>query len=87
MTTFMGDEDFKAKVLSHIEETKKFQQKVSVALFGDDDSEIVGLAKRVKDAEAYIEKDKKLKWMGAGVIAFVTAVATHAKEFWHWLIS
>lgn len=50
----------------HAQKSSEFQQKVSTAIFGDKDAEILGLAKRVKDAENYIDEDKKFKAKVAG---------------------
>jgi len=37
--------------------------------------------------EKYINKDKKIKWMGAGILAFIAFLSSHAKEFYHWVVS
>ena len=58
--------------MNHVKETRDFHIKVDTALFGDDEAEIPGLAKRVKAAEKYIETDKKLKTKIAGGIAVGT---------------
>lgn len=62
----MSDDEFKSKMLKHAEESSKFQAKVSTALFGDEDSQIDGLALRVKNVEKYVEDDKKFKAKVAG---------------------
>lgn len=70
----MSEDEFKVKMLAHAESQEKFQQKVSTALFGDQDAQIPGLAKRVSDSEKYIEKDKKFKQKVAGGL-FVISIA------------
>jgi len=62
----MSDEDFKLKMLRHAEESSKFQAKVSTALFGDEESQIPGVAKRLTDVEQYVKDDEKFKAKVAG---------------------
>lgn len=67
----MSDEDFKAKAMVHFQEQKEFQIRMETAVLGDKDAGIKGLANRVSETEKYISRDKKMKWMGAGIIAFI----------------
>lgn len=78
----MTDDEFKSVMVKHISDTEKFQQKVETALFGDDDSQIPGLAKRVHDNEKYIEKDKRFKQKMAGGVAVMTPALVLA---WDWI--
>lgn len=53
--------------------------KILLALSGDDELGVDGLADKVKKNSDYIEQDKKMKWTAAGVI-------TAASSFISWLI-
>ena len=53
--------------------------KMYLAIVGDEELGVDGLADKVKKNEKYIEADKKMKWTAAGVI-------TAASSFISWLI-
>lgn len=53
--------------------------KMYLAIVGDEDLGVDGLADKVKKNSDYIESDKKMKWTAAGVI-------TAASSFISWLI-
>ena len=42
--------------------------KVLLCLYGDETSGLTGIVSKVKRHEKYISTDKKLKWIGAGVM-------------------
>ena len=46
--------------------------KILLALSGDDELGVDGLADKVKKNSDYIEQDKKMKWTAAGVITAIT---------------
>lgn len=78
----MSDEEFKQTMLAHAKESKEFHAKVSTALFGDEDSEIIGVAKRVKNLETYKDADEKFKQKVAGGL-FVISIA--GVPLWEWI--
>jgi len=53
--------------------------KMYLAIVGDEELGVDGLADKVKKNSDYIEQDKKMKWTAAGVI-------TAASSFISWLI-
>lgn len=78
----MSEEEFRAKQISHMEASEKFQARMTTAIFGDEQAKIKGLAQRQQDSEDYIEKDKKFKAKVAGGL-FVVSVA--GVPLWEWL--
>lgn len=66
----MSIDEFKIE----INEIKGTLSRIETALIGDSEHGITGLAARVQANEKYIEKDKKMKWMIAGVAAFVSVI-------------
>lgn len=57
-------------------------KRIEVALLGDSEMRIDGMAKKVDSHEKYIERDKniKAKVAGAGIVAVPIL-----SEAWHWL--
>ena len=53
--------------------------KMYLAIVGDEELGVDGLADKVKKNSDYIEQDKKMKWTAAGII-------TAASSFISWLI-
>ena len=64
---------------------KEFKQltdkvdKIYLAIIGNNEIGVEGLADKVKNHQLYIEQDKKMKWTIAGII-------TAASSFISWLI-
>ena len=52
------------------------------AIMGDHYDSDKGIMPRLKKVERYIESDKKVKWIGAGM---AIALGTSLKSFWDWL--
>ena len=77
----MSDNDFKREVLMGIAKLQNQVTRLNTAVMGDDESEIQGIAQRTKKNEDYIEADKKLKWMGAGIFLVIAAYASDLKDF------
>jgi hypothetical protein len=63
-----------------IQELNEKLDKMYLAIVGDDELGVEGLADKVKANSKYIESDKKMKWTAAGII-------TAASSFINYLLS
>ena len=57
--------------------------RLEVAIMGDNEIEVIGIAKRTKSLEEYREKDKKQKWAIAGGVA----VGGFLFKFWEKIVN
>lgn len=62
------------RVESKLNEIEQKLDRVIIMLKGDDDLNTDGLAHQVKANKDYIEKDKKMKWVGLGVITTISTL-------------
>lgn len=79
----MSDEEFKTKVISNLEKLNlrmdRHEMKTNViytSLVGNTLGN-EGIIKRVEKTENYIQSDKKIKWMGAGILATISWIFSH----------
>jgi hypothetical protein len=86
MSKAMPQHEFQREVLQSIgnvktsvEKTNKDVARLTMAVIGDKDAGVEGLVSRLEKAEKYIDRDRKLKWMGAGV---VSAVSFTFAKYW-----
>jgi len=61
-------------IKGEIVEIKDSVSRIETALSGDPKNGIDGVAQKVCKNSEYIEKDKRLKWMIAGVVSFFSIV-------------
>jgi len=78
----MNTEDKIDEILKGQEECKQFLKRLETAVLGDKPAGVTGLAKRVHEAERYIEADKKFKARAAGGLGVVGVLWGLIIKFW-----
>lgn len=68
----MSQPEFQRELLQSNARIEAHLIRLNTAVMGDKEAGVDGLVSRVEKTEKYIEKDKRLKYMGAGGIAVVS---------------
>jgi ribosomal protein L20 len=61
--------------------------RIEVGFYGDEKNEFKGVVSRMKEVEAYIEEDRRLKQKIGGAIWIIGAIWTALTTFTGWIVS